>query len=118
MFDQGKALGPPGALLSAGSYFYLAYKFPTQTKFYSYVAAGVLALSIIPYTGAAMQPTNKKLIDKAEETKTLSFKDEVGEAGLGEETAHKLVDHWGVLNLGRGVLMLCSAVLGAWTALE
>lgn len=36
----------------------------------------------------------------------------------GEENAHVLVDWWGVLNLGRGVLITAAGVLGAWTALN
>lgn len=121
MFQAGKVSAPPVAAVSAASFFYLASKLPAsadKTKFYSYIAAGVLAVGIIPYTVVFMLPTNQKLLEKVEETKMLSLKDELVEAGLGEETAHKLVDKWGMLNLGRSVLMTIAAVLGTWTALE
>jgi len=40
------------------------------------------------------------------------------EVGLGEETAHKLVDWWGVLNLGRAAMLVASGVVGVWTTLN
>lgn len=73
-------------------------------------------MGIIPYTLAVMVDTNKKLLAKVEETKTLGIKDEVVEVGLGNETAHKLVDSWGMLNLGRAVLLAVSSGVGVWTA--
>lgn len=33
-------------------------------------------------------------------------------------TAHELVDRWGVLNLGRSLLMIASAAVGTWTAVR
>jgi hypothetical protein len=63
-------------------------------------------------------PTNNKLMQKAEETSALQKGDEVVEVGLGEETAHKLVDNWGLFNVMRGFMFTGSAVLGLWTALS
>ena len=75
-------------------------------------------MGIVPYTLLLMSSTNNKLLAKVDETKTLGIKDEVVEVGLGNESAHKLVDTWGVLNLGRAVLLLVGSVVGAWTALN
>jgi len=72
----------------------------------------------VPYTLTAMFSTNRKLLEKVEETKTLGVKDEVVEVGLGGETAHALVDKWGLLNLGRGFMMLASGAIGAWTVVN
>ncbi|RAL66870.1 hypothetical protein DID88_007652 [Monilinia fructigena] len=33
-------------------------------------------------------------------------------------TAHELVDHWALLNLGRGVIMIASAAIGTWTVVR
>lgn len=111
----GKKYAPPFAALSSACYFYLASKAP-QSKYYGYIVAGTLTVGIIPYTLAVMVDTNKKLLAKVEETKTLGIKDEVVEVGLGNETAHKLVDSWGMLNLGRAVLLAVSSGVGVWTA--
>jgi len=67
---------------------------------------------------AFMLKTNGKLLRKGEEVKGLKDGDDVVEVGLGEETAHKLVDWWGVLNFGRGLVMLTGGVIGVWTALN
>jgi len=63
-----------------------------------------------------MLPTNRKLFEKAYETKTLGVKDEVVDVGLGDQTAHALVDRWGVMNLGRAGLLILGSLVGAWTA--
>jgi hypothetical protein len=64
-----------------------------------------------------MAPTNRKLIAKAEETSSLAITDEVVEVGLGGETAHKLVDDWATLNMGRSIMLGLAAVIGTWNAL-
>jgi hypothetical protein len=89
-----------------------------NTKAWGYLVSGLLSVGIVPYTLVVVMPTNNKLFKKADETKTLGKGDEVVEVGLGEETAHKLVDWWGVLNLGRGVMLAASGVLGTWLALN
>ncbi|KAJ8059194.1 hypothetical protein OCU04_012165 [Sclerotinia nivalis] len=33
-------------------------------------------------------------------------------------TAHELVDHWSLLNLGRSVMMIASAAIGTWTVVR
>jgi hypothetical protein len=120
-YAVGTKNAPPFAALSAACYFYLAYSLPSPAakfKLYGYIAAGALTVGIVPYTLLVMMDTNKKLLAKVEETKTLGVKDEVVEVGLGNETAHKLVDNWGVLNLGRAVLLITGSLVGTWTALN
>jgi hypothetical protein len=60
-------------------------------------------------------PTNKKLFAKVEESRKLEGQEV---STLDAETAHKLVDNWGVLNLPRGLLLLAGGVLGLWTSME
>jgi hypothetical protein len=126
MFLAGKVLSPPAAALAALSYFYLSYDFHTSSTSpfvsnsvsISYLVAGTLSIGILGYTFGIQMPTNIKLLKKVDETSALEKTDEVVEVGLGEETAHKLVDNWGLLNLGSGFMLTVSAVLGAWTALS
>jgi hypothetical protein len=51
-------------------------------------------------------------------SKLYGYKDEIVEVGLGNETAHKLVDSWGMLNLGRAALLVVGSLVGTWTALN
>ncbi|KAF8867354.1 hypothetical protein BDZ45DRAFT_638860 [Acephala macrosclerotiorum] len=126
MFQIGRLTGPQFALLSALSYFYLSYKSHLTpilsssllSKTTAYAIAGALSIGIVPYTLIFISGTNTKILKKVEETKSLKVTDEVTEVGLGNESARALVDWWGVLNLGRGALLVASGVLGAWTALN
>jgi len=120
-YNTGKKTIPPVAAIASACFFYLATKTPITTakvKFYKYVVAGLLGVGIVPYTIGFMGKTNRKLHGKAEQTKSFNVTDEFVEAGVQQETAHWLIDHWAILNLGRAVLLLASAGLGAWTALE
>ena len=65
-----------------------------------------------------MMSTNNKLFAKVEETSSLGKKEAAAETGLGEETAHHLVDRWALLNLPRGILLGASGFVGIWTALK
>merc|ERR1711939_833831 len=124
MYDRGRKTGPPIALLSSTTFFYLAYKahvsplssFPLSSSSTSsttpYILAGLLSISIIPYTFAILMPTNKQLLGKVE----VSGEDEV-EMREAERSAHQLVDWRGVLNLGRGGLLVGSGVVGVWASL-
>jgi hypothetical protein len=117
----GRKNAPPFVALSSACYFYLAYTLPCnakKSKLYGYLVAGALTLGILPYTFMVMMGTNKKLLAKVDDTRTLGVKDEVVEVGLGNETAHKLVDSWGVLNLGRVVMLAVGTIVGTWTALN
>jgi hypothetical protein len=120
-YNAGKKNAPPFAVLSSACYFYLAYALPSnfpRSKLYGYIAAGALTVGVVPYTRLVMMDTNKKLLAKVDETRTLGIKDEIVEVGLGNETAHKLVDSWGMLNLGRAALLVVGSLVGTWTALN
>lgn len=83
-----------------------------------YVVSGLLTIGIVPWTMVVMAPTNKKLLDKAEETSSLAIDDKIVEVGLGGESAHQLVDKWATLNLGRSIMLAVAAVLATWTTLN
>ncbi|KIN02178.1 hypothetical protein OIDMADRAFT_162173 [Oidiodendron maius Zn] len=124
MYEQGKRRVGPLAIIPAFSYLYLAYNehtaaFPALWKVNAYTTAGFLAAAIGPYTWTVMRPTNAKLKTKAAEASMLNSTDEAVEvATLGTETAHKLLDFWAMLNLGRAAVVASSGVLGVWTALN
>jgi hypothetical protein len=100
---------PPSAGVVAASYGFAAYLVSGEDNEASksrrgYIAAAVLAISIVPYTFLTMQPTIKVLQAVAAGTR---------EAKAAEVT--ELVNRWAALNLGRSLLPLLSAVVGLFT---
>ncbi|ORY68584.1 uncharacterized protein BCR38DRAFT_423781 [Pseudomassariella vexata] len=90
---------------------WLAYRLPEKVRLYA-LAAG-LSISISPYTMTIMRPINKKLEQKVKDVRVMDFgnRDVLAEEFGREETAHSLIDSWGVANL-----YLCSASFLAGTA--
>jgi hypothetical protein len=76
-----------------------------------------LVVGIVPYTLLFMNGTNNKLLEKAKEVEVLAKGDEYVES-KGDGSAHQLVDWWGLLNLGRGVMLAVGGVLGVWTVVN
>ena len=77
-------------------------------------------MGIVPYTIVVMGTTNRKLMEmesKVREVNVLEEKIEEKKVA-SPETAHSLMDWWGVLNLGRGAMLVVSGVLGLWTSLN
>ena len=84
-----------------------------------YALAAIATASIVPYTLTVMRSINGTLHDKVNETKSLSLDEVLTEVGVTRgESTKQLVDHWGVLNFGRGLLPLVGSILGCWAALS
>ncbi|KAF2455847.1 hypothetical protein BDY21DRAFT_306461 [Lineolata rhizophorae] len=119
-YDFGKIAGPAMSLVSSLSFGYLAGKAsPSSPQFKLYTVAAILGPAIVPYTFAVMMKTNKKILAKAAEAEKSAEAPATAEASTAEEeNTHALVDKWATMNLGRGVLTLASAILGAWAAVS
>lgn len=116
-FHQGSKTMPPAAAATAALYFYLAAAHRRGPKGVWYLVAGVLNFGIVPYTVAFMMGTNRMLEARAERAGVLEevVEEVVEEAeGVGSKF---LVDRWGVLNLGRAVMVGVGAVVGAWATI-
>ncbi|CAK7226697.1 hypothetical protein SCUCBS95973_006286 [Sporothrix curviconia] len=129
MYHVGKVAFPGAAATAAVAFGYVYYAttnasgLPTSLEVSAsslpLVAAG-LCLSIVPYTMLALLPTNKELLAKAqaaEEDALLSKADRAAGAGTvytaqQEESAKQLVDRWGVLSLGRPLLLGAASIVG------
>lgn len=119
-YNVTKVVFPALGSLSGLSYLFLSYhhhQSAVASKAKAYLAAGLLCLSVMPYTGFLIVPTNKKILRKAEEMRGMKAVEgvEVEEKGvgpLGEESAKWLVDHWGMLNLPRGIVTAVAGMLG------
>ncbi|KAL2155008.1 hypothetical protein VTH82DRAFT_3684 [Thermothelomyces myriococcoides] len=130
-YRRGAATVPFAAGLAAASYAYLSYYYYHHhhtslgllTRARAYLAAAALTVGIVPYTLAVMGRTNRGLnqmeraVDQAaaaaKEASAESEKEEEEDVvGVEEESAKRLVDWWGVLNLGRGVMLLAGSICG------
>lgn len=121
-FNRGKIINPAIAILSSLTYGFLSYKLYGTLNHYKaefYALSAALVLGIWPWTLLVMWPTNEKLFKKYEEMKNLSVQEKATEVGLvNGESTKELVDRWGMLNIGRGLLPLVGAVLGTWATLS
>lgn len=121
-YNLTKVLFPTLGSLPGLAYLFLSwhhhhYLSAATAKSRTFLAAGLLCLGVLPYTRVFIVPTNRKILRKAEEMKGMKAVEgvEVEEEGvgpLGEESAKWLVDHWGMLNLGRGVAWAVAGMLG------
>ncbi|KAI9745133.1 MAG: hypothetical protein M1818_001411 [Claussenomyces sp. TS43310] len=99
---------------AAGSHRVLGSLTLSRAAATGYAVAGVCSLAVLPYTWLVMRPTEEMLRANSRETAGLGAADRVAEVGLGAETAHTLLDWWGVLNLGRAALGVLGALVGTW----
>jgi noranthrone monooxygenase len=104
MFTLGKAMGPPLALISAGSFGWAWMR----TGEVAYVFATGLTLSILPFTLIVMKRTNDAIADF-----------QGGQKNNGGEAVvvKKLLDRWAVMNYIRALFPLAGGVVGLITAL-
>lgn len=106
---------PSLASVTGLSYLFLSYhhhRSAAATKAKAYLGAGLLCLSIIPYTAAFVLPTNWKILGKAKEMRDMKAVEGVEVEEQGEQSAKWLVDHWGMLNLPRGIVTAFAGILG------
>ena len=110
-FTRGKALGPSLAGLSLAVYSYLAYdaRAKGDAKWLAWAAAGVLTISIVPFTLVFMDTTNQALIAAATGGSSKS---------LASGATSELVTKWKHLNLVRSVLPLTGTVVGFYGLLH
>ena len=125
-YDIGAKVNPPIAVASALSFSCLAYRLSNTIstrggsagKLYTLAAAAAITISIVPYTLTVMRRVNRTLLSKAKETENLKSDEVLTEIDVAErESAKQLIDLWGVLNFGRGLLPAVGSVLGYWAAL-
>jgi hypothetical protein len=97
----GKTIVPPLAIVAAGANFLNGYLTHGQPQQFRFVAAGVLSLSILPFTAVALGETNTKLIAKAEKK---------ADVAADTEDARTLIKQWSARSAVRGFLLLASVL--------
>lgn len=101
----GKAVIPPLTLLASGANFANAYMSPLHSQRYRFVVAGVLSLSILPYTAVALASTNAEL-GAREATNGKS-----SNIWLNNLSLKELIQRWSSRSAVRGYLLLASAIV-------
>lgn len=101
----GKAIVPPLALITGSAHFLNAYLCNLSSQRYRFLAAGVLALAMLPYTILALSSTNIEL------GRRQAKKDDGPDSGLKRLNIRELITRWGDLSAVRGFLMLASTIV-------
>ncbi|KAG7113383.1 Noranthrone monooxygenase like protein [Verticillium longisporum] len=113
LYEHGFAAMPKFAATTAAVYLYAAFEGRRRTTsgsgggkgnaFLGFVAAAALTVSIVPFTIALMSETNRELLLAAGDTSPQQATERIVE----------LIGTWKALNLGRSLLPLAGAVVGA-----
>ncbi|KLJ05797.1 hypothetical protein EMPG_10770 [Blastomyces silverae] len=121
IYHLGARQNPPIALTTAAAFFYLAWSVRSGTALFRqtaentaslYCAAGVLTLSIVPFTLIAMMKTNGALLEQAKVVES----EPTVKVGAREET-ERLLCRWIGLNGVRSLFPLAGALVGLYAAL-
>jgi len=97
---------PPLTLLASGANFLASYLSPAQSQRYRFIAAGLLSLSILPYTFVALASTNAELGTREGE------KENTLDAGLRSLEIRELIQRWSDRSAVRGFLLVASTIVG------
>ncbi|KAL5601460.1 hypothetical protein BROUX41_002557 [Berkeleyomyces rouxiae] len=116
-FESGMRVFRTAFIATSVGYFGLAYALSGGLRGRMLVAGGALSLAVVPYTYIFMMPTNRELLAMAaQRVDGQATKEDTDKSHdnvqATEDRARRLVDDWGVLNLGRAALSWSSAILG------
>ncbi|KGO69875.1 Protein of unknown function DUF1772 [Penicillium italicum] len=118
LYEAGKAQNPPIAAVTASAFFYLAWSVQSgrlivrgalSSRPALYCFAGLLTLSIVPYTIIAMSKTNAALLTTATSDSKVADK--------ASTDVDELVHKWISLNGFRSLLPLVGGLVGIFAAL-
>ncbi|KAL1901248.1 hypothetical protein Cpir12675_000616 [Ceratocystis pirilliformis] len=118
-FESGMRVFRPIFISTSLGFMGLAYALNGRMRSRMLVASGLLSIAVIPYTYIFMMPTNRELLaiaaqrlDEQGIQKAQEKDNQADYVSALEDRARRLVDDWGVLNLGRAALGMASAALG------
>lgn len=121
IYNKGKTTLPPIAACAALAFFYAAYNFPNPVALQeientrnSLAIAGLLTVSIVPYTLLIMKPTNDALHAKS---RAVTERSKNGFETILDDATKELIRNWNVLNFVRGALPLLATGLAAYAIL-
>ncbi|TDZ66056.1 Monooxygenase hypC [Colletotrichum trifolii] len=104
IYWRGHALGPRVAAVTCLSLAYSAYdRHSRGLAWRAFAVAGLLGLSIVPYTRLLMAPTNDKMLAGAQ-----------GLAALEWPETRSLLARWQVLNFARSFFHIAGAAVCLW----
>lgn len=107
-FDIGKVMGPSFAAASALCSFvsaYTHYHAQVPSRAYFFIAAGLMSLSIGPFTVILMKSTNAALLKRVDVARGKT------DGGRRTEETARLLGTWSRFNLVRSALSMVGALL-------
>jgi hypothetical protein len=120
IYQLGRVSSPPSCLFTAATFFYLSYCthpsnshhfIESQSVWKSYLLAGACAGAVVPYTYAALEKVNHKLLHLGKmSAEALKNEDEID--------TKILLRRWRSLNLVRSGMLAASAIIGFCTLLS
>ncbi|KAL1956732.1 hypothetical protein VTO42DRAFT_6882 [Malbranchea cinnamomea] len=125
-YNVGKATMPFISLVAGAAYTYAAHSFrklPARdvTTSNMYLIAAALSIGIIPYTLVVMQPTNKRLMGRAEQADVEgpTAREKVDIRASKEDTVViNWLKTWRTLNFVRALLPFSASLLGVSATLH
>ncbi|KAF8229399.1 hypothetical protein L208DRAFT_1439257, partial [Tricholoma matsutake] len=104
MYSLGKAISPPLALISAGSFWWVWM----STGEVAYIVATGLAVSIVPWALIVMKRTNDSVA---------TFDGHTNDGGVEAIAVKKLLDRWALMNFIRALFPFVGGIVGLVAAL-
>jgi hypothetical protein len=114
IYDHAMPVAITGSVISSASFIYAAVQVPRSNSMQRnlFFAAASMAVFVVPYTLALMNPTNSVLMERA---KTGDAMNEIGEGdvtevgmpkaqGLNGYRTDQLLNRWAMLNYGRATI--------------
>jgi hypothetical protein len=119
IYDLGKLVSPTVGIASSSVWGYAAWfsythahRSSSDWKFYA--LAGLVTLSILPWTILVMMPTNLDLMKRAKATVEVEGEKD----GAFKAESVKALDRWNVMNYVRAVPPMVGAWIGLYAALR
>ncbi|KAH7325645.1 hypothetical protein B0I35DRAFT_420871 [Stachybotrys elegans] len=107
LYHYGHILGPTGALGTLGLWMYAAAQRRAAEKSWrAFALAGVMTISIVPFTIFVMVPTNNELF------RLKALGSELGNVTLAN--GRNVVTKWAWMHLARSALPLIGTIIGAF----
>lgn len=107
-FVAGMRMFRPAFVCLALGFLAVAARAPPRLR-PAFAMCAALNVAVVPYTYAVMMSTNRELLTLAARADEEAVE---GEVGVTEDRARRLVDNWGMYNLGRAALGFTASALG------
>ena len=126
IYDRSQLIGPPTVLISSLCFGFLAYVYRNMSSALGvdryrsplFLAAGLITISVLPYTRFVMQNVTRQLNYRVEDMEARVYPEKANENSLPKgQSTKELVNAWATLNFFMGFFPLVGAVLAVTASL-